>query len=176
MLLPSAPVTLGFSQHLPDKYHRWKPKKVLPLEHWAPGTIPYDKTGPCYCNVLITRLDEGMRLQLLGQKPLILPGLYIQISWRKLNWGGPGPLIVKIIGNYCSTRVLLYAKYPKRNNCFFCHIFIIGGISIGRGGRGGPLLGYCVWVCGLCPSRWAIFIIFRKIAILTQFRWHFGHL
>ena len=34
-----------------------------------------------------------------------------------------------------------------------------------RGGSGGSV-----------PSRWTIFFFFEKIAILTQFRWHFKHL
>ena len=39
------------------------------------------------------------------------------------------------IGNYCCTRVLLYAKMLKETEAeetrLFCQIFVIGGISIG---------------------------------------------
>ena len=48
-------------------------KKVLPFERGAPGTMPYGKSGPSYCITIIKRLDEDLRQQLLGQKPLPLP-------------------------------------------------------------------------------------------------------
>ena len=55
----------------------------------------------------------------------------------------PGLLVLNIIRDYCSTRVLLYAKMLKETKNeetrLFCHIFIIGGISIGWGkGTGLP--------------------------------------
>ena len=43
----------------------------------ARGPVPYGKSGPSHCITFITRLNEGLRLQLLGQKPLILPCLCI---------------------------------------------------------------------------------------------------
>ena len=57
-----------FSQQLPAK-HRQRPKKVLPTERGAPGTVPCGKSGPGYCITFIQRLDEGLRLQRLEQKP-----------------------------------------------------------------------------------------------------------
>ena len=52
-------------------------------------------------------------------------------------------MVANIISNYCSTRVLLYAKIQKgtkteKTFCrifiiAFCRIFIIGGILIWRG-------------------------------------------
>ena len=51
----------------------------------------------------------------------------------KLQLMGPGP-------NYSSTRVLLYTKMLKETENeetrLFCPIFIISGISIGRGAKG----------------------------------------
>ena len=59
-----------------------------------------------------------------------------------MNLGGLGPLVVNIIVNYCCARVLLYAKMLKETETeetrLFCHIVIIGGISI-RGGGAGPI-------------------------------------
>ena len=60
-------------------------------------------------------------------------------NWlAKIKLRGPGLLVVNIIVNYRCTRVLLYAKNAEkywnwRNNRLFCHIFIIGRISIGGG-------------------------------------------
>ena len=53
-----------------------KAKKVLPSERRAPGSVLYGKYGRGYCITFIKRLNEGVRQQLLGQKPLISPGLY----------------------------------------------------------------------------------------------------
>ena len=55
-------------------------KRVLPSELWAPGIVPYGKSGPGHCVTFIKRLDEDLRLQLLGQKPLISSGLYIHLN------------------------------------------------------------------------------------------------
>ena len=41
-------------------------KKVLPSERGALGTVSYGKFGPGYCVTFIKRLNEGLRLQLLG--------------------------------------------------------------------------------------------------------------
>ena len=60
-------------------------KKVLQFKRRAPGIVSYDKSGPGYCVKFIKSLDEGLRLQLFGEKPLISPGLYIEICWQKLN-------------------------------------------------------------------------------------------
>ena len=51
---------------------------VLPSGHRAPGIVPYGKSGAGYC-IMFTKkmLDEGLTLQLLGQKLLISPGLYM---------------------------------------------------------------------------------------------------
>ena len=83
MLLPGriyiarGPLALrGFLQHLLAKYKR-RPKKVLLSERGGPGTVPYDKYGAGYCITSIKRLDEGLRKQLLEQKPLISPWLYV---------------------------------------------------------------------------------------------------
>ena len=45
------------------------------LRLWGP--VPYGKSSPGYCITFIKRLNEGLRKQLLGQKPLISPGLFI---------------------------------------------------------------------------------------------------
>ena len=63
----------------------------------------------------------------------------MHLNWfAKLNWGGPGPLVVNIIVNYCCKHVLLYAKMSKEieteETRLFSHIFVIDGISIGGGG------------------------------------------
>ena len=48
-------------------------------------------------------------------------------------------MVVNIIVNYCCTRVLLSAKMLKKDETeetrLFCHIFVIGSISIGECGR-----------------------------------------
>ena len=48
-----------------------------PPPKYAPGPVPYGKSSRGNCITPIKRLDEGLRQQLLGQKPLILPVLYI---------------------------------------------------------------------------------------------------
>ena len=35
------------------------PKKVLPPERGAPGTVPYGKFGPGICITFLKRLDKG---------------------------------------------------------------------------------------------------------------------
>ena len=82
---------------------------VLPSELGGPGTLPYGKSGPGDRITFIKRLDEGLRKQLPGQKSLISPKSYISIGWQNQIEGGPGLLVVNIIGNYCCTRVQFYA-------------------------------------------------------------------
>ena len=50
----------GFLQQLPAKY-RLRPKKVLPSERGATGTLPYGKSGLGYCITFIKKLDEDLR-------------------------------------------------------------------------------------------------------------------
>ena len=52
-------------------------KKILLSEREAPGTMPYGKYGAGFCITFIKSLDESLRLQLLEQKPLISPWLYV---------------------------------------------------------------------------------------------------
>ena len=52
-------------------------KKVLPSEHGALDIMPYGKSVPGYCIMLIKSLGEGLRLQLLEQNPLISSRLCI---------------------------------------------------------------------------------------------------
>ena len=59
--------------------------------------------------------------------------LYILIDWQKLNLAGPGPLVVNIIVNYCCRQKMLKETETEETIVFFCHIFIIGSISIGGG-------------------------------------------
>ena len=47
-------------------------RKLLPSECVAPDTVPCGKSGPNNCITFTKRL-EGLRLQILGQKSLILP-------------------------------------------------------------------------------------------------------
>ena len=54
-----------------------KTKKSPTIWGQVPGNEPYGKYGASYCITLIKSLDEGLRLQLLEQKPLISPWLYI---------------------------------------------------------------------------------------------------
>ena len=54
-----------------------------------------------------------MKKQLSGQNLLISPGV-MHLNWlAKSNEWGPGFLVVNIIGNYCCTHLLLYAKMIK---------------------------------------------------------------
>ena len=55
---------LGFLRHFIAKIGK-DPKKVLPSERGALGTVPYGKSGPGYCVTLIKRLHEGLSKQLL---------------------------------------------------------------------------------------------------------------
>ena len=50
---------------------------VLRSERVVHGTVPYGKSGPGFCIIVIKKLDEGLKLQLLGQTLLILHRLYI---------------------------------------------------------------------------------------------------
>ena len=66
------------SQHLPAKYIVSEDqKKVLPFKSGPRILCHMVHLVPGYCIRLIKRLDEGAKLQLLGQKPLVSPGLYI---------------------------------------------------------------------------------------------------
>ena len=46
-------------------------------------------------------------------------------------WGGPGPLVFNIVVRYWCKRKRLKRNWNWRNNRLFCHIFVIGEISIG---------------------------------------------
>ena len=61
---------------LPNIGEDQKQKKSYQL---SAGTqaLCHGKSGPGYCIAFIKRLDQGLRLQLLKQKPLISPRLYI---------------------------------------------------------------------------------------------------
>ena len=84
------------------------------------------------------------------KNPLISAGLYILIDWQKLKLKGPGPLVVNIIVNYCSTQKMLKNTKTDETIVFFCHIFIIGSIPIGRGPLGPPSgYAYALW----CRAR-----------------------
>ena len=61
-------------------------KRVLPSEGGTPCNVPYyGKSRPSYCITFIERLDEPLRLQVLGHNPLIFPGLYIKIGRQKFE-------------------------------------------------------------------------------------------
>ena len=64
-------------------------------------------------------LDEGQRLQVLGQNLEFLPGYTFKLIDKILNWGGSGSLVVN-----------------NRLCCLF-FFFVTGGILIG--GEGGLL-------------------------------------
>ena len=51
----------------------------------APGTMPYGKSGPGNCITCIKRLNEGLRLQLLEQKPLISSRVILYTKMLKEN-------------------------------------------------------------------------------------------
>ena len=71
-------VLWGFSQHFSAKYTVGEDQiNVLSSERKALGTVPYGKSDPGYCIMFKKRLDEGLTLQLLGQKPLISPTLIV---------------------------------------------------------------------------------------------------
>ena len=73
---------------------------------------------------------------------LNLSALYILIDRQKLNLEGPGPLVVNTIVNYCCTQKML-KETETDETIVFCHIFIIGSISIGGGlGPLNPPSGY----------------------------------
>ena len=83
MLLPGPDLHYASAWQFGDFYDVFLPnigkgqKKVLPSEHGAPGSLRYGKSGPSFCITFIKKLDKGLRQQLLGQKPLTSPGLYI---------------------------------------------------------------------------------------------------
>ena len=52
-----------------------RPKKVLPSECRALGTMPYGESGTGYCITFMKGLDEGLMLQLL-EKSLISSELH----------------------------------------------------------------------------------------------------
>ena len=98
------------------------------------NTLWYIRPG--YCIMFIKKkLDEGLTSQLIEQKPLISPRLYMYLV-AKIKTRRPRSPNCQFIVKYCSTSVLLYAKLQKeteKNIGCYCHIFIIGVISIGAG-------------------------------------------
>ena len=72
-----------------------------------------------------------------------------------MGWG-PGLLVVNIIGSYGCTRVLLDAKMLKetenQKTRLFCHIFVIGGISI-EGGSGARRYAYNCNFNAICDIK-----------------------
>ena len=64
-------------------------------------------------------------------KPLNLPGLFIKIGLQKLNRGGPDPLVVNIIVNYCCTRKML--KETEETAGFSVTFLLLVAIQLGVG-------------------------------------------
>ena len=54
-----------------------KTKKSHAIWALGPGTVPYYKYGANYSITFLKSLDEGLRLQFLGQKPLISLWLFV---------------------------------------------------------------------------------------------------
>ena len=74
--LRGAPGTLGIFA-TPSCLMEKVIKKSYHLDAGPPGTQPYSKSGPGYCTTFTKKLDEGLRLQLFRQKPLISSESYI---------------------------------------------------------------------------------------------------
>ena len=68
-----------FLQHLPAKCKR---RPNLSARPWH---CPVWQIRRWLLHYVHKKLNEGLRYQLLGQKPLISPWLYVLIGWKKLN-------------------------------------------------------------------------------------------
>ena len=93
-------------------------------------------------------------MQVLGQKPLISPRLYMYCKLvANIELKGPRPPGRQFIVNYCCIRVLMYAKILKETekHKLFCHIFIIGVIL----NEGGKAPWPSSWL-RLCLNHWRI--------------------
>ena len=66
----------GFLQHLPAEYCISEDQKKFYHLSAGPWRCAIWQYGAGYCITFIKSLDEGLRLQFLGQKPLISPWLY----------------------------------------------------------------------------------------------------
>ena len=64
----------GFLQHLPAKFSKDQKKSYHLCA--GPWRCAICKDGADYCITFIKSLDEGLRLQFLGQKLLISPWLF----------------------------------------------------------------------------------------------------
>ena len=54
-----------------------------------------------------------------------------------MNWGGgAGSVVFNTVVSYFCKQKMLKRNWNWRNNWLFCHIFVIGEISIGGGGAG----------------------------------------
>ena len=58
--------------------------------------------------------------------------VYVYIGWQKLILGVPGPLVFNIVVRYWCKRKTLKETETEETR-LFCHIFVIGKISIGVG-------------------------------------------
>ena len=58
---------VGILQHLPAKYGR-KPKKVLPSERGALGTVPYGKFGPWSIDYVYKKSRSGPEVATFRKK------------------------------------------------------------------------------------------------------------
>ena len=139
MLLPG-PDLHCVGQHLPAK-HKFRPK--IKSYHLSAGLL-------ALCHMVNPALLLHYVFKKVRWEPEVATFMIktlnfsrvIRFNWlAKIEFRGPGPLVVNIIVNYCCTQKMLKETETEETIVFFCQIFIIGSISIG----GGPL-----WL-HLCP-------------------------
>ena len=102
--------------------------------------MPYGKSGPGYWIAFIERLDEGLKLQLVRQKFLILAGIYIQITWQKLSYGDLALWSsILLLNEYCCMQKMLKETETEEIIRFFVIFLLLLAIQLG-GGRGQAFL------------------------------------
>ena len=75
--------------------------------------VPYSQSTPGYCITFIKSLEEGLDSN-FSTKLLILPGLYIEFGWQKLNWGARATWS-SILCLIIVVRVYVERKNAKKN-------------------------------------------------------------
>ena len=67
-----------------------------------------------------------------------LPGNTLKLAGRNWITGGLEPQVFNIVVSYCCKQKMLERNLNWRNNTLFCHIFLIGEISVGTAGSPAP--------------------------------------
>ena len=140
-----------------------KSKKSPTIWALGPGAVPYGKYGAGYCITFIKSLDENLRLQFLGQIPLISPWLFFKLVgkyWIKgVRWPSGRQyylLLITVVRVYCCTYAKMLKETENEETRFFVKFLSLVAFQLKGPGPPGP-------------PPWLRLWFWNKIAPLSSF-------